>query len=115
MWPFKWAFHWVSKHLPSFHTHHIGPIPIPLPSFPGLAGGGVTPYGGAFVVGERGPELVTLPQGAGVSSQDDLKQTNMLLRELILAVRQNSQALVVDGKVLAQSVMRQGLIQQSRA
>ena len=115
VWPFKWAFHWVSKHLPSFHTHHIGPIPIPLPSFPGLAGGGVTPYGGAFVVGERGPELVTLPQGAGVSSQDDLKQTNMLLRELILAVRQNSQALVVDGKVLAQSVMRQGLIQQSRA
>jgi hypothetical protein len=115
VWPFKWAFGWVSKHLPSFHTHHIGPIPIPLPSFPGLAAGGVTPYGGAFVVGERGPELVTLPGGASVSSQQDLAQTNALLRELIVAVRQNSQALVVDGKVLAQSVMRQGLIQQSRA
>ena len=115
VWPFKWAFNWVKQHLPTFHTHHIGPIPIPLPSFPGLAGGGVTPYGGAFVVGERGPELVTLPQGASVSSQDDLKQTNQLLRELIAAVQQNSNALIVDGKVLAQSVMRQGLLQSSRS
>jgi hypothetical protein len=115
IWPFKFAFNWVKKHLPSFHVHHIGPIPIPLPSFPGLASGGVTPYGGAFVVGERGPELVTLPQGASVSSQDDLKQTNALLRELILAVQTNSQALIVDGKVLAQSVMRQGLLQTSRS
>jgi hypothetical protein len=115
VWPFKWAFNWVSKHLPSFHVHHIGPIPIPLPSFPGLATGGVTPYGGAFVVGEKGPELVTLPQGASVSSQADLAQTNQLLRELILAVQNNSQALIVDGRVLAQSVMRQGLLQQSRS
>jgi hypothetical protein len=115
VWPFKWAFNWVSKHLPSFHVHHIGPIPIPLPSFPGLATGGVTPYGGAFVVGERGPELVTLPQGANVSSQSDLGQTNALLRELIAAVRMNSQALVVDGRVLAQAVNRQGLLQQARS
>ena len=114
-WPFRTAFKWVKAHLPTFHTHHIGPIPIPLPSFPGLAAGGVTPYGGAFVVGERGPELVTLPQGASVSSQDDLKQTNQLLRELIVAVQQNSQVMMVDGKVLAQSVMRQGLLQASRS
>jgi hypothetical protein len=115
VWPFKTAFQWVSHHLPSFHVHHIGPIPIPLPSFPGLATGGVTPYGGAFVVGERGPELVTLPQGANVSSQDDLKQTNTLLRELIRAVQQNSNVLTVDGRVLAQAVNRQGLLQQARS
>jgi hypothetical protein len=115
VWPFKTAFQWVSHHLPSFHVHHIGPIPIPLPSFPGLAAGGVTPYGGAFVVGEKGPELVTLPAGASVSSQQDLAQTNALLRELIATVRQNSQALVVDGRLLAQAVNRQGLLQASRS
>jgi hypothetical protein len=81
----------------------------------GLAAGGATPYSGAFVVGERGPELVTLPQGANVSSQQDLGKTNALLTELILAVRQNSQALIVDGRVLAQAVNRQGLLQQARS
>jgi len=114
-WPFRKAFEWVKHHLPSFHVHHIGPIPIPLPSFPGLAAGGIVPYSGAFVVGERGPELVTLPQGANVSTQNDLAQTNALLRELIAAVMQNSQALIVDGKVLAQAVNRQGLLQAARS
>lgn len=80
-----------------------------------LQSGGTVGQGGAYVVGEGGPELVTLPHGASVSSQDDLRATNQLLRELIRAVQANSQMLVVDGKVLAQSVMRQGLLQQSRS
>jgi hypothetical protein len=114
-WPFEQAFKWVSHHLPTFHVHHVGPVPIPLPSFPGLAAGGITPYSGAFVVGERGPELVTLPQGANVSSQSDLQETNTLLKQLIVVVQQNTRTLVVDGRVLAQAVNRQALLQQARA
>jgi hypothetical protein len=115
IWPFKFAFQWVSKHLPSFHTHHIGPIPIPLPSFPGLAAGGITPYSGAFVVGERGPELVTLPKGSSVTSNEQgggqISELINVLRELVQQERQ--MVIAVDGRPLAKAMMRQGLLQQS--
>jgi hypothetical protein len=114
VWPFKWAFGWVKRHLPSFHTHHIGPIPIPLPSFPGLAAGGITPYTGAFVVGERGPELVTLPKGASVAPNQGGGSMNELITLLKELIQQERQLVVaVDGRPLAKVMMRQGLLQQS--
>jgi hypothetical protein len=39
---------------------------IETPNLPTFAAGGVMPYTGAALVGERGPELVTLPAGATV-------------------------------------------------
>lgn len=40
---------------------------------PGFAGGGIMPYSGLAWVGERGPELVSLPAGARVYSNDTLR------------------------------------------
>ena len=37
------------------------------PNIPGLAHGGAVTRGGAAIVGERGPEMVSLPAGAVVS------------------------------------------------
>lgn len=51
-------------------ANHTGiPLPGPLKTISniiGFADGGVTPYSGTFMVGERGPELVSLPGGSTV-------------------------------------------------
>ena len=44
-----------------------------LPSIPLLAEGGVITSGGSAIVGEKGPELLTLPAGASVASNKNLK------------------------------------------
>ena len=45
---------------------HVDPPSLPSISLPGFAGGTTFAPGGAAIVGERGPELVTLPRGAQV-------------------------------------------------
>ena len=72
----------------------------------GLAGGGTVASTGAFMVGEHGPELVNLPAGASVSSNDDLSQISNLLEQLIAAVQAQDLSLNVDGQRLAQAVTR---------
>lgn len=49
--------HWPKP--PGWLSWHLG---TPL----GFQAGGVTPYTGTFMVGERGPELVSLPQGSTI-------------------------------------------------
>ena len=105
VWPFAWAFNWVKHHLPHFHTVHVGPVGIPVPSF-GMANGGPVTATGPYLVGERGPEIVTLPQGGYVHPNSAIGGMG-------------NQAIVIynilDGKLMSQSVIRQGLLQQSRA
>ena len=102
VWPFVTAFNWVKHHLPHFHTVHIGPVGIPLPSF--QTGGPVTATG-PYLVGERGPEVVTLPQGGYVHPNSALGGLGD--RPIIIYN-------ILDGKLLSQSVIRQGLLQASR-
>jgi hypothetical protein len=79
--------------------------------FLGLQGGGVTPYSGTFMVGEHGPELVTLPKGAMVTPNNELAGGGPSLagsdRPIIIYN-------VLDGKQISKSVIRQGLLAQSR-
>jgi hypothetical protein len=91
----------VKHHLPHFHTVHIGPVGIPLPSF--QSGGPVTSTG-PYLVGERGPEVVTLPQGGYVHPNSSIGNFD---RPIVIYN-------ILDGKVLSQSTIRQGLLQQAR-
>jgi TP901 family phage tail tape measure protein len=84
--------------------------------FMGLASG--TPqvtHGGAFMVGERGPELVYLPRGAAVQPNEGGLASALKDALAPLAGMGGDQKidLVVDGRVLAQTVVRQGLMSQS--
>ena len=55
--------------IPSFKVGpvHFGGTTIGVPKIPLLAAGGVTTTAGTAIVGERGPELLSLPGGAQVS------------------------------------------------
>lgn len=88
-------------------------IPDPgggIPFVPGIAGGGRIAAGGLALVGERGPELVTLPTGAVVHSNS---QSAAMVKG---AGRGGQQVinLVVDGKVLASVVNDENGIQQTQ-
>jgi hypothetical protein len=69
-------------------------------------GGGPIWRGGQYLVGERGPEIVTLPGGSNVTPNEALHGA----RGQPPIVLYN----VLDGKILSQSIVRQGLLQQSR-
>ena len=73
----------------------------------GLAGGGSVMQSGPYLVGERGPEIVTLPRGAYVTSNDQVGSSGP--QELTLVLYN-----MLDGKPISKSVVRQGLLQQSR-
>jgi len=73
----------------------------------GQAGGLVT-TGGPFMVGERGPEIVTLPRGAHITPNDALPGVRGGEERPIIIYN------ILDGKVLSKSVVRQGLLQASR-
>jgi hypothetical protein len=98
--PFKSAFDWVKHHLPHISMHHIGPISVPLPSF---QAGGPVPSSGPVLVGERGPEIVNLPGGSYVHPNAALGSDRPIVIYNIL-----------DGKVLSQAIVRQGLLQVAR-
>jgi hypothetical protein len=67
------------------------------------------------MVGERGPELVYLPRGAAVQPHDGGLASALKDALAPLAGMGGDQKidLVVDGRVLAQTVVRQGLMAQS--
>jgi hypothetical protein len=50
-----------------------GPGPLPDFTIPAFARGGISP-GGVALVGERGPELVNLPRGSRVHSNEDSRR-----------------------------------------
>ena len=96
---FKSAINWIINGWNSleFSLPKIS-VPGPLPDIPGfsvgtpniptLAGGGTITSGGAAIVGERGPELVSLPMGATVHPSGGAIHTHVYLngREIATAV-----------------------------
>ena len=75
----------------------------------GLQHGGLVTGSGGFLVGERGPELVTLPAGALVRPTSAATSVAAGGRDLVIQV-----PVVLDGKVLARSVARVGANQLAR-
>jgi hypothetical protein len=67
--PGKWLETWgVTDRYNPFKTPSTNMAPgQTMPRYPGTAKGGVTAMGGMQWVGEKGPELLTLPQGATVT------------------------------------------------
>ena len=74
----------------------------------GLQGGGHVGQSGPYLVGERGPEVVTLPRGAHVTPNEALGHGGDQREHVIVIYN------MLDGKKISQSVIRQGLLQQSR-
>ena len=70
-----------------------------------LAGGGPVTATGSYIVGEQGPEQVVLPRGASVTPNNQLLGGND--RPIVINV-------ILDGKQLSKSMIRQGLLAQSR-
>lgn len=75
----------------------------PLAPIGAYAGGGTVHESGRYLVGERGPEVVTLPKGAEVSP-------NLSLGEIVIPV-----TLEVDGRKLANIMARYRLDTAARA
>lgn len=73
---------------------------------PGLASGGPVLDSGPKIVGERGPELVTLPRGSYVHSNADSQA--MLGGDVVVPI-----TLTMDGQVVAQVVHRQARMKKA--
>jgi hypothetical protein len=120
IWPFRKAFKWVKDHLPSIHIHHFGPIPIPSIHIPGLQHGGVVRQAGPVIVGEAGPEVLTLPRGAQVSPMGGggfnpahNSRIVQLLQQLVAqgeAQLAQGQSVQIDGRQVALAVARVGAV-----
>lgn len=72
---FRGAIDWILKGWNALHFHipgfgigpvHFGGFNLGLPQIPLLAEGGTIRRGGSVVVGDRGPEILSLPPGARV-------------------------------------------------
>jgi hypothetical protein len=93
-------------HIPGFKVfgHHLGGFTIGAPhiaQIPLLAEGGTVAQRGAAIVGEAGPELVDLPAGAKVTPL--ARQPKQIIQ------------LVVDGRVLAETVLHHAEAAAARA
>jgi hypothetical protein len=75
-------------------------------ALPGLATGGTIRRAGAALVGEAGPELVTLPRGANVMPIPAVAGLGGALPLDPGVERPIQVQLVVDGRVLAETVAR---------
>ena len=73
-----------------------------------LASGGPVTQSGPYVVGERGPEIVTLPRGSYVTPNDQMGSPGGPQNMTLVIYN------MLDGKPISKSVIRQGLLQQSR-
>lgn len=87
------AVHAVEALISALSRIHVPKVHIPgaglLGKIPGLAGGGAVTSGGLAMVGEKGPELVSLPSGASVTPMSGGGSGQIVV------------PLVVDGTVLA--------------
>lgn len=59
----KW--NWLADHMPSINIPGVGEVGG-LPKIPALATGGTAVQAGTALVGERGPEVISMPRGASV-------------------------------------------------
>lgn len=89
----KW--NWLSDHakapswVPGIGGHHILPTIAPLQ---GAADGGIVRTAGAFLVGERGPELFTMMPGLGAARVDPLPVPQQQMPRLARAGAQGGQS-----------------------
>ena len=83
-----------------------------------LQGGGTVIQGGMFLVGEAGPELVHLPAGSKVVPNHQLRHGSAAPSggDAVSGGREQTIVIynILDGKQVSRSVVRQGLLQQSR-
>ena len=130
-WPFteawkgiKWAvnkmidgINWVIKALDKLHfslPFGLGHFGIDIAPVKHMAWGGPAVSGGSFMVGERGPEMITLPGGSYVSPNSQLGNQQLIRAMQDVANRPVVIYNVLDGKVLSQAVVRQGMLQVAR-
>lgn len=81
-------------------TTYVGSTGLGVPVFE-YASGGITPFSGQFLVGERGPEIVSLPQGSQVTPNNQISQVQKEQPEIVIPVTVN-----LDGEVLFESIER---------
>lgn len=75
---------------------------LPSGAIVGFADGGITPFAGQFLVGEKGPEIATLPQGTQITPNNKIDQQGGGSREeIIIPV-----TVELDGEVLFESIER---------
>lgn len=82
---------------------HSGGHWNPLNDIPHFATGGTVSVTGASLVGERGPEVVTLPRGAHVSSNRDIVDA---INSLAVAVMGQPLVVEMDGRAVTKGVAR---------
>jgi hypothetical protein len=92
--------------IPGVHVGpvHFGGVTLGVPQIPLLAQGGVVSSAGMAVVGEAGPELVSLPAGAGVTPLD----AGLRPLEIVVPV-------MLDRREIARAVARVASDQLARA
>ncbi len=89
---------WISRiHFPDIPSPGSG-----VPFVPGIAGGTSNFRGGLALVGERGPELVTLPRGSHVTPNHRLRAASLAGGGGPMVVQ-----VVLDRKVIAQAIVRE--------
>lgn len=98
---------WVADHVGGV-IHTLSHAGGKIGKFLGFAqSGGMVTGGGPFLVGERGPEIVSLPRGSRVTPNSELGGGGSDRPIVIYNI--------LDGKVLSKSVIRQGLLQAARS
>ena len=90
-WPFVQAFNFIKSHMPHIHIKHLGPVPIPSISFGGQHGG-VVPYPSNVLVGEAGPEVLSLPKNAAVTplptgGMNGVAQSDRVMPPFVISVQ----------------------------
>ncbi len=76
----------------------------------GFGDGGVTPFGGQFLVGEKGPEIASLPQGTQITPNNQINQSGGGGgEEIVIPVTVN-----LDGEVLFESIERVANVEEFR-
>lgn len=92
-------------HIPGFKVfgHKFGGLDVGVPTIPQLAAGGTAVAGGSVLVGEQGPELVTLPPGAVVQP---LPFGGQLNAAAAFGTANITVPVMLDRKVIAQAVAR---------
>jgi hypothetical protein len=103
----KTAAHWIGR----IHWPHIGVPGWIRRHVPGFQAGGVMPYTGAAMVGERGPELVHLPRGASVTPNRGVGKGLAGLIEVIVIPA----PVKIDGRTVAEIVAKHTTTVNARA
>jgi tape measure domain-containing protein len=87
----------------------LGPV---IQNIPGGASGGFIRRGGLTLIGERGPELLSLPTGATITPNDQLRNANTLSSRFTITV--TPQPIFLDGKKVGESVARAVVSKEAR-